>query len=111
MHDDTSPTRIISWNASPNMNVASSVITRDVWQKWELILGANTPGQYDGEAHWWLNGVKVGQFTNVGYCDATQTGAANTWQVVDWNPTYGGGTTTIPTDQFMYMDHVYISGK
>ena len=111
LYDNTTLPRSISWNGWPNLNSQSAVVSRGVWHKWELVLVANTPGQYDGEAHWWFDGVKVGQYTAIGYCSATQTGSANTWAIVDWNPTYGGVGFPPPNNQQMWMDRIYISGK
>lgn len=111
LYDNTGPQKSISWNGTPNLNSAAAVVTRGVWHRWELVLGANTPGQYDGTADWWLDGAKVGQYTAIGYNSAIQTGAANTWQIVDWNPTYGGVNFPPPSNQQMWMDRVYISGK
>jgi hypothetical protein len=28
-----------------------------------------------------------------------------------WDPTWGGLGGTVPADQYMYLDHIYISGK
>jgi hypothetical protein len=107
----TNPQQQISWNGYPNLNAGSAVITRGQWAKWEIVLHANTPGQYDGTADWWLNGVKVGSYSKIGFSSATETGSMNVWKEVDWNPTWGGGGAAISVDQFMWMDHVFISGK
>ena len=108
---DTSGGHPISWNGYPNQNAGSAVVTRGQWAKWEIVLVANTPGQFDGKADWWLNGVKVGSYSNVGYTRATETGAPNTWHEVNWNPTWGGAGISPPQDQFMWFDHIYLSGK
>jgi hypothetical protein len=101
----------ISWNGYPTQNSSSAVVPRGVWVKWEIVLHANTPGQYDGTADWWMNGVKVGSYSNIGYSSATETGSMNTWREVNWNPTWGGGGAAITADQFMWMDSFYVSAK
>jgi hypothetical protein len=94
-----------------NLNTQSSLVTRGVWHKWEIMLVANTPGQLDGQAYWWMDGIKVGQYTNIGYSGLTETGTSNQWKQVVWNPTWGGGGITPPQDQFMSMDAIYVSAK
>jgi hypothetical protein len=107
----TGTNQAISWNGYPNQNTASSVVTRGQWVKWEIVLVANTPGQFDGTADWWMNGVRVGHYTGIGFSGATETGVKNVWQAVDWNPTWGGAGVTPPANQYMWMDHFYVSGK
>ncbi|HEV8197482.1 MAG TPA: hypothetical protein VGP87_12630 [Gemmatimonadales bacterium] len=101
----------ISWNGYPNQNPGSATVTRGQWVKWEILLTANTPGQYDGTAEWWLNGVKVGSYSKIGYSGPAETGSSNTWREVNWNPTWGGGGSTPPQEQYMWFDHIYLSGK
>lgn len=103
--------RAISWNGVPNLGGGAAVVPRALWKKIEIALIANTPGQYDGEAHWWVDGVKVGKYTAIGFSGALETGAFNTWKTVSWNPTYGGLGAPVPADQFMWMDSIYLSGK
>lgn len=85
------PQKGISWNAFANLNTASDVLTRGVWHHWEVKLDANTPGKFDGRADTWLDNVQVVHYTNIGYSGPTETGALNTFQLLYWNPTYGGG--------------------
>jgi hypothetical protein len=101
----------ISWNGYPNQNTGSAVIARGQWAKWEVILQANTPGQFDGEARWWLNGVLVGQYTGIGFSGPTEAGPMNEWRGIAWNPTWGGGGAPVAADQYMWIDHFHLSGK
>lgn len=115
--------RSISWNAGANINPAAARIPRGQWVHQEVLLVANTPGVADGAIHYWMNGVKVGQYTtDVGFSSATETGAQNVWEAVNWNPTYGGGCNgasangqplldQFPVPQWMRIDHIYVSGK
>lgn len=109
--DNASHERQISWNGSVNLNGAFSLMTRGVWKKWEILLIANTPGQYDGEAHWWLDGTKIGQYQKIGFSGPAETGQYNQWLRVNWNPTWGGAGAAVLADQYMWIDHFYISGK
>lgn len=99
----------VSWNGNPN--VAPATLTRGSWAKWEVLLVENTPGQFDGQATWWLNGTLVGDYRNVGFTLTSETGAFNTWQQLNWNSTYGGSGGTVASDQFLWLDHLYVSGK
>jgi len=98
--------------ASPNDRLNPNVVpgitlNRGQWHKWEVLLIANTPGQFNGTARWWIDGVLVGNHTNVGFSDV---GESNVWELVRWNPTYGGGGGSVPANQTQQMDHVRISG-
>jgi len=81
-------------------------LNRGQWHKWEVLLVANTPGQFNGTARWWIDGVLVGNHTNVAFSDA---GQANTWELVRWNPTWGGAGGSVPANMTMQMDWVRIS--
>jgi len=89
-------------------NVTPGVtLQRGQWHKWEVLLVSNRPGSYDGIARWWIDGVLAGDYSNVGYSAA---GQANVWELVRWNPTWGGAGDVVPANQTMRMDLVRISG-
>jgi len=92
-------------NLTPNV-VSNATFTRGVWHHWELVLVGNTSGSSNGSATWWIDGVKVGAYTNVRF-----TSGSGAWQIFQWSPIWGGTGDQIPADQFMWMDHLYISGK
>lgn len=96
----------ISFNLDPNVNRPK--LQRGQWYRIEVLLRLNTPGVQDGEIHWWVNGSKVGQYTNIGY---NAPGRRHEWWVVGWAPTYGGPADIVPANQYMWMDHFYVSGK
>lgn len=83
-------------------------IVRGRWHRWEIILRSNTNGDANGSVDWWLDGALVGHYTGIQYVAA---GASNTWDIIKFDPTWGGLGGTLPADQFIYMDHLYISGK
>jgi hypothetical protein len=93
-------------NLEPNV-LPTFAFTRGVWHRWELLLVNNSAGQSNGRATWWIDGTLVGDRTAVRF--SSGGGPFNLFQ---WSPTYGGMEgNTVPADQFMWMDHVYISGK
>jgi hypothetical protein len=97
----------VSRNLTPNIT-HSQLMTRGQWHRWEIVLRANTPGQPDGRADWWVDGVQVGSYAGINYIVA---GGNPRWTDVVWNPTWGGVGDVVPATQFMDIDHVYISGK
>lgn len=98
----------VSRNLGPNAG-AQAKVYRGRWHLWEVELIANTPGQPDGEARWWLDGVKVGDYAGINYL---ATGAAKDyWEIVSWNPTWGGAGDIVPATQYMWIDNVYVSGQ
>jgi Bacterial Ig-like domain (group 2) len=97
-----------SVNLLPNVAGQTGVqLARGRWHRWELVLVSNTNGA-TGSADWWIDGVQVGHYTGIPY---VPSGAAGTWDLVKWDPTWGGLGGTIPADQTMSMDDLYISGK
>jgi len=97
----------ISRNLNPNSGNQKKIF-RNTWHLWELELIANTQGQPNGEARWWIDGVKQGDYTGINY---VQGGTNNWWEFFDWNPTWGGQGDVVPSTQFMWMDHAYVSGQ
>jgi hypothetical protein len=103
---DSDP-RGISFNLNPNL--APGVrINRDQWHHVEISLKANTPGKADGSIAWWIDGLPAGSDSRVGYVAARNSPY---WQQVSWAPTWGGPQDRVPATQYMYMDHIYVSGK
>ena len=93
----------------PNVAGQTGVqVIRGRWHRWEIVLVGNTPGTSNGSVSWWLDGVLVGRYTGIQYVGA---GGSNTWDIIKFDPTWGGLGGTIPAEQYLYMDHLYISGK
>ena len=92
---------------SPNV-VPGTTISRGVWHRWEYQLIANAPGSANGTVRWWIDGVLVGEYTNVRFAGS---GQANTWQYLSINPTWGGSDPSAKVNSAMYIDvdHVYLS--
>jgi hypothetical protein len=94
-------------NLTPN--VSNPSYTRGQWHHWEVVLVVNSGDQANGEAHWWIDGVKVGQYTDIVY---GSSGQGKAWgDEVSWKPTWGGAGETVPQTMYMWMDHYYLSGR
>lgn len=83
-------------------------VMRDTWHQLEVVLVANTPGRNDGEVRWWLDRRLVGIARDIGW--VSDESAAVSWEGVSWRPIWGGAGGTVPEDQYMYMDDLYVSG-
>lgn len=96
----------VTRNLLPNLNLNQNII-RGRWQHWEVVLRANTNGQPNGQAEWWIDGVRVGFHNNINFVPAS---APNYWEEVKWNPTWGGTGGVVPASQDMWIDDAYVSG-
>ena len=90
---------------APNLGQPATIV-RGQWHRYELVIKGNSAGAKDGTVDWWLDGVHVGSYTGIQYVP----GAA-TWELMKWNPTWGGLGGIVPADFYESMDHIYISGK
>lgn len=91
-----------------NPNLGTAKFIRGQWHEVEIVLVTNTVGYANGEAHWWLDGVKQGEYTDVQFIANVN---AQNWAQVQFSPTYGGAGGTVPAEQYMDMDRMYISGE
>ena len=90
---------------SPNV-VPGATITRGQWHFWEVLMVANTVGQLNGSARWWLDGVEIGNHTGIGPARDN----SNRWEIISWNPTWGGAGGTVAADMSQRIDHIRVSG-
>jgi hypothetical protein len=100
--------RVTLQNGYPtaSRNLASRASTpAGTWARVEVELLANTPGQEDGRARWWVDGQLAGDYA-VGWLSPTQRGG---WSLVSWNPTWGGVGGTIAAPQWMDLDHIVVA--
>lgn len=94
-----------SINFTPN-TAASAEITRGWWHDIEMELKLNsTSDNFDGECHGWVDGLKVIEYTNVGWTDLTN----DKWQNYNFQPIWGGIGGSPPEPQWMQLDSIYIS--
>ena len=90
-------------------NVTNVEFTRGVWHRWEALLISNTGDQANGEAHWWIDGVKVGEYRDIQY---GTSGQSKFWgDELSWRPIWGGVGGSVTQTMFMWMDHYYASGR
>jgi hypothetical protein len=80
-------------------------LTKDVWHKVVLHVSMNTAGVQDGIAQMWVDGVLRINQSDVLYRKAGQSTGFSQFQMT---PVYGGGQETIPTEQYMWFDHVIV---
>ena len=86
-------------------NVGPGLLTRGVWTKIEAYVKSSTTNtSRDGIVRWWINGVLVGNYTNLNYGG---TAGINEWV---WSETWDGFVNPVPTQDWShYLDHLYIS--
>jgi hypothetical protein len=89
-------------------NVSSRTFSRGSWHRFEAVLTANTPGVSNGGARWWLDGVELGNYTNVQWAGS---GESASWSQLDFNPIWGGRNAQLSRTQYMWVEHLYASGK
>lgn len=94
-------------NLPPNV-VTGAQIQRGRWQRWEVVVRTNTPGVSNGFLEWWVDGVRVGSHSDLQFIQGTESPL---WEHIQWAPTWGGIGGTVTADQFMWIDHLYVSGR
>lgn len=97
---------------------ANALVTRGLWQRVELELISNTPGQPDGIVRAWLTDYdrdgrlvgsprKILEYTDIEFASA---GQSNVWESVTWYPIWGGVGGTVPATQYQWMDRLALGG-
>jgi len=97
---------VLAQNLEPNL--ANVAIVRGQWHRWEILLISNTGDNADGEAHWWIDGAKVGEYRDVMYRTSLQS---DVWEHITWYPVWGGAGDAVVETMSMRMDHFYASGS
>jgi hypothetical protein len=103
----------------PNVEPSDPELTRGIWHRWEVLYIANTcpdvgdplpPCSADGVVRFWLNGILIGEYTDVTFSD-TDVGRSEIWSVLELSPVWGGTGDTV--DEFMWfdIDHLYLSAS
>mgnify|MGYP001611775359 FL=1 len=88
-----------------NPNVGNVQAVRGQWTKLEAYFKKSTTAtSRDGIVRWWVNGVMVGNYTNMNYAP----NGLNEWV---WSETWDGTVTnTVPSTEWShYIDHLHIS--
>jgi hypothetical protein len=92
--------------SGPNHFVAQP-LTKGEWHELEILIVANTPGAYNGQLRMWVDGALMQSANDMGYFAA---GTTPRFENMYFNPTYGGGRNPVPADQYVDIDHWYVSG-
>jgi hypothetical protein len=92
-------------NLYPNLGPTGE-IHRGQWHHLEYVFIGNTSGTANASAEWWLDGVKVGSYTNMQYVSGNSA-----WEQLSWSPTWGGLGSTVTSAMTMSFDHIRVSGK
>lgn len=91
--------------SGPNHFVAQP-LTKGVWHELEILIVANTPGTYNGQLRMWVDGALMQSANDMGYF---ASGTTPRFENMYFNPTYGGGRNPVPADQYVDIDHWYVS--
>lgn len=97
---------IVNRNLYPNID-GSKLFTAGPWHHVEAVMEINSLGQANGKMKMWIDGTRVMDYSNVVYIKPGKTEKFNYWI---WNPTWGGVGGTRTRDDFIDIDHVYMSG-
>jgi len=73
----------------------------------EFVLQLNTIGQANGVFRWWIDGTLVMDYRDMIYVDAANPLGFFTFKF--W-PYWGGGGGTRTRDDYIQVDHLYLSG-
>jgi len=85
-------------------NVGNATVQRGVWTKLEAYMKKSTTAtSRDGIVRWWINGVLVGNYTNLNVSPL----GINEWV---WSETWDGYVNPLPSvDWSHYLDHLHIA--
>jgi hypothetical protein len=86
----------------------SAVVARGRWHLWEAELISNTGGLANGTVRWWLDGVLIGEYTDVRMSTASQS---RTFELTSIFPIWGGTNSTVSSTMTIDFDHYYVSGR
>jgi PKD repeat protein len=94
----------VNFNSPPELCTTQ----RGKWHRYEMVLTNNSPGEPDGSAQLWMDGVRCLNISGLTYVGVGQN---NRWEEIWWSPTWGGigGSVIAPFSQT--VDHIYVSGK
>ncbi|HEX2781674.1 MAG TPA: Ig-like domain-containing protein [Gemmatimonadaceae bacterium] len=90
---------------APNVDVTAEV-RRGQWQKWEVVIRANSAANADGAIDLWVDGTKSSSYGGIQFVNATE---GHSWQSIAWAPYWNGSGSTVPAGQYMRMDHAYVA--
>lgn len=83
-------------------------ITTGAWHHWEAVFELNELGRRNGVVRWWQDGELILARDDMVYITPGNTNGFNLFK---WNPTWGGRSGPVKErDDFVYIDHLYLSG-
>lgn len=103
-----------------NFRANAPRISRDEYHTVEVLHVANTPGNSDGSARMWIDGVEVQSYTHIGHRERTNVSLQDRrW--LDYSDTqltglvafmfWGGQHDTKQVDDWIRLSELYVSGK
>ena len=75
-----------------------------------MYANVGTVDHYDGIKRVWIDGVLVTEYTNVKFLDSRYNFIRGFYEA-QWTPVWGGTGGTKTRDDFMLLDHLYVSGR
>jgi hypothetical protein len=98
-----------TWNGDSGDYPISGPISKGVWHDMEILLYQGTSAvAKDGYAKIWIDGTLVLNRTGI---QMLPSGAPLGFSYLFLDPTYGGGTNSVPADQDFQIDNWYCSVK
>ncbi len=85
------------------------LFTAGAWHRIELYANVGTVDQYDGIVKMWVDGTLVTSYTNLKFLDSRYSSPRDSTRAV--GPVWGGVGGTKTRDDFLDMDHFYVSGR
>jgi hypothetical protein len=92
-----------------NVNTTKE-FTAGAWHQVEVYANVGTVDQYNGVAKVWIDGVLVTQYTNLKFLDSRYNYVRGFYEG-QWTPVWGGMGGTKTRDDYMLLDHLYVSGR
>ncbi len=87
----------------PNVNSAAAALPLNTWTKIEAYIKASTTKtSRDGIVRWWVNGVLVGNYTNINYGEQ----GLNEWV---WSEAWDGTFNPNHNEWNHFIDHLHVS--
>jgi hypothetical protein len=94
-----------------NQNVTTAkLFTTGAWHRIELYANVGTVDHYDGIVKIWVDGTLVTNYSNLKFLDS-RYGFTQGFVQGQWTPVWGGMGGTKTRDDFLNMDHFYVSGR
>ena len=98
---------VVSSYLPQNVNL-STMITAGTWHQFETYMKLNDIGEPDGIWEWWLDGVLIGDYTNVVFRTAAYpSGFWGRRMDLVWG---GAGGAAKTRNDYVWFDHMYLSG-